>query len=352
MFEIEPAPGIKAAQITNLQRDLARSLSVVSLRVVENIPGKTSVGIEIPNESRETIRLSEVLASQAYEESVSPLSLALGKDISGNPVVADLSKMPHLMIAGTTGSGKSVCINSLILSLVYKSTPEHVRMIMIDPKMLELAVYQGIPHLLAPVVTDMKQAANAFKWSIAEMERRYRLMAALGVRNLAGYNRKIKDAEEAGKPIIDPLAQPGEEAEELKPLPYDRHPGGRTGRPDDGGRQEGRRADHTPGAKGARRRNAPGAGDAAPVGGRDHRPDQGQYPDAHRLPDVRARGFAHGAGRQMGAEQLLGSGDMLYLSLGPAAAARARGLCGRPRGAQGRGLPEEERRTGLRRADP
>ena len=219
LFEIEPAPGIKAAQITNLQRDLARSLSVVSLRVVENIPGKTSVGIEIPNEVRETIRLSEVLASQAYEESVSPLTLALGKDISGNPVVVDLSKMPHLMIAGTTGSGKSVCINSLILSLVYKSTPEHVRMIMIDPKMLELAVYQGIPHLLAPVVTDMKQAANAFKWSIAEMERRYRLMAALGVRNLAGYNRKIKDAEEAGKPILDPLALPGEEASDLKPLP-------------------------------------------------------------------------------------------------------------------------------------
>ncbi len=222
LFEIEPAPGIKAAQITNLQRDLARSLSVVSLRVVENIPGKTSVGIEIPNESRETIRLSEVLASHVYEESVSPLTLALGKDISGNPVVADLSKMPHLLIAGTTGSGKSVCINSLILSLVYKSTPENVRMIMIDPKMLELAVYQGIPHLLAPVVTDMKQAANAFKWCIAEMERRYRLMAALGVRNLAGYNRKIKDAEEAGKPITDPLftpVSPEEQAPVLKTLP-------------------------------------------------------------------------------------------------------------------------------------
>jgi len=222
LFEIEPAPGIKASQITNLQRDLARSLSVVSLRVVENIPGKTSVGLEIPNEARETVRLTEVLASQAYEESVSPLSLALGKDISGNPVVVDLAKMPHLLIAGTTGSGKSVCINSLILSLLYKSTPENVRMIMIDPKMLELAVYQGIPHLLAPVVTDMKQAANAFKWSIAEMERRYRLMAALGVRNLAGYNRKVKDAEEAGKPVVDPLftpATPEDEAPVLKPLP-------------------------------------------------------------------------------------------------------------------------------------
>jgi S-DNA-T family DNA segregation ATPase FtsK/SpoIIIE len=222
LFEIEPAPGIKASQITNLQRDLARSLSVVSLRVVENIPGKTSVGLEIPNEARETVRLTEVLASQAYEESVSPLSLALGKDISGNPVVVDLAKMPHLLIAGTTGSGKSVCINSLILSLLYKSTPENVRMIMIDPKMLELAVYQGIPHLLAPVVTDMKQAANAFKWSIAEMERRYRLMAALGVRNLAGYNRKVKDAEEAGKPLVDPFftpATPEDEAPVLKALP-------------------------------------------------------------------------------------------------------------------------------------
>ncbi len=222
LFEIEPAPGVKAAQITNLQRDLARSLSVVSLRVVENIPGKTSVGIEIPNEARETVRLSEVLASQAYEEAGSPLALALGKDISGNPVVVDLSRMPHLLIAGTTGSGKSVCINSLILSLVYKSTPENVRMIMIDPKMLELAVYQGIPHLLAPVVTDMKQAANAFKWCIAEMERRYRLMAALGVRNLAGYNRKIKDAEEAGKPVTDPLftpTAPEEQAPALKSLP-------------------------------------------------------------------------------------------------------------------------------------
>ena len=219
LFEIEPAPGIKASQITNLQRDLARSLSVVSLRVVENIPGKTSVGIEIPNEVRETVRLSEVLASQAYEESMSPLSLVLGKDISGNPVVVDIAKMPHLLIAGTTGSGKSVCINSLILNLLYKSTPKDVRMIMIDPKMLELAAYQGIPQLLAPVVTDMKQAANAFKWCIAEMERRYRLMAVLGVRNLAGYNRKIKDAQEAGVPITDPLVQPGEAGIELNTLP-------------------------------------------------------------------------------------------------------------------------------------
>jgi S-DNA-T family DNA segregation ATPase FtsK/SpoIIIE len=222
LFEIEPAPGIKASQITNLQRDLARSLSVVSLRVVENIPGKTSVGIEIPNEVRETVRLTDMLSSQPYEESQSPLTLALGKDISGHPITVDLQKMPHMLIAGTTGSGKSVCINSLILSLLYKSTPEQVRFIMIDPKMLELSVYEGIPHLLAPVVTDMKQAANAFKWCIFEMERRYRLMAALGVRNLAGYNRKVKDAIDDNKPIIDPLfvrTTPDEEAPTLRPLP-------------------------------------------------------------------------------------------------------------------------------------
>ncbi len=227
LFEIEPAPGIKAAQITNLARDLARSLSVISLRVVENMPGKTSVGLEIPNEYRETVRLSEVLASQAYEETLSPLTLALGKNINGHPVVMDLTKMPHLLIAGTTGSGKSVCLNSLILSLVYKSTPEQVRLIMIDPKMLELAVYEGIPHLMAPVVTDMKQAANAFKWCIAEMERRYRLMAALGVRNIAGYNRKVKEAIDTGRPIPDPIAiADGLDASErgggatLTPLPF------------------------------------------------------------------------------------------------------------------------------------
>jgi S-DNA-T family DNA segregation ATPase FtsK/SpoIIIE len=223
LFEIELAAGVKASHVTALSRDLARALSVVSVRVVENIPGKTSVGIEIPNEMREIVRLSESLASQAYEESQSPLTIALGKDISGHPVVADLTKMPHLMIAGTTGSGKSVCINSLILSLVYKATPEHTRFIMIDPKMLELSVYEGIPHLLAPVVTDMKHAANAFKWCIAEMERRYRLMAALGVRNLAGYNRKVKDAIDDKKPIFDPIFQrttPDEIAPTLKPLPF------------------------------------------------------------------------------------------------------------------------------------
>jgi len=219
-FEIDPAPGIKASQITNLAGDLARSLSVVSLRVVENIPGKAYIGIEIPNEARETVRLSEILSSEAYESATSPLGLALGKDISGNPVVTDLAKMPHMLIAGTTGSGKSVCINSLVMSLVYKATPDQVRLIMVDPKMLELAVYEGIPHLLAPVVTDMKQAANALRWCIYEMERRYRLMAALGVRNISGYNRKVKDAQKKGKPIMDPLVMDGQEAEELTELPY------------------------------------------------------------------------------------------------------------------------------------
>jgi S-DNA-T family DNA segregation ATPase FtsK/SpoIIIE len=222
-FEIDPAPGVKASQITNLARDLARALSVISLRVVENIPGKSTVGIEIPNENRETVRLSDVLSSQTYEEVHSPLSLALGKDIGGEPMVVDLAKMPHLLIAGTTGSGKSVCINALILSMVYKSTPEQVRFIMVDPKMLELAMYEGIPHLLAPVVTDMKQAANALRWCIVEMERRYRLMAALGVRNISGYNSKVREAEKAGKPILDPIYQvqsDDDEVPELKALPY------------------------------------------------------------------------------------------------------------------------------------
>ena len=219
-FEIEPAPGVKSAQISNLASDLARSLSVVSLRVVENIPGKSYMGIEVPNESRETVRLSEILSSDAYETSTSPLGLALGKDISGNPVVTDLAKMPHLLIAGTTGSGKSVCINALILSLVYKATPDQVRLIMVDPKMLELATYEGIPHLLAPVVTDMKQAANALRWCIFEMERRYRLMAALGVRNIGGYNRKVKDAEARNKPVMNPFAVEGDEPEPLTPLPF------------------------------------------------------------------------------------------------------------------------------------
>ena len=223
-FEIEPAPGIKASQIVGLSRDLARALSVVSVRVVENIPGKTVIGIEVPNENREIVYFSEGVASEEYEKSRSPLTLVMGKDIAGNPVIADLAKFPHVLIAGATGAGKSVCINAFILSIVYKSTPDQVRMIMVDPKMLELSVYDGIPHLLAPVVTDMKKAANALFWCIGEMDRRFRLMAALGVRNIAGYNRKVLDAREKGEPILDPLAEPDAEGNvdrrPLETLPY------------------------------------------------------------------------------------------------------------------------------------
>ena len=225
-FELQPAPGVKVSQITNLSKDLARSLSVVSVRVVEVIPGRSTVGLEIPNEQRQTVRLADILRSEAYDRSGSPLTLALGHDISGQPVVADLQKMPHLLVAGTTGSGKSVALNAMLLSLVYKALPRDVRLILIDPKMLELNYYEGIPHLLAPVVTDMKEAANALRWSVAEMERRYRLMASQGVRNIAGFNRKVKDAIDAGEPIVDPFYRPEEAADPeappptLEPIPY------------------------------------------------------------------------------------------------------------------------------------
>jgi S-DNA-T family DNA segregation ATPase FtsK/SpoIIIE len=224
-FEIQPAPGIKASRISGLAQDLARSMSTHSVRVVEVIPGKSVIGLEIPNESREMVRLSELLSSEAYEKSNSVLTLVLGKDIAGQPTVADLAKMPHLLVAGTTGSGKSVAINAMILSLLYKATPDQVRMIMIDPKMLELSVYEGIPHLLTPVVTDMKEAANSLRWSVAEMERRYKLMSLLGVRNLTGYNKKVRDAIKEGSPLADPLWEPsefldeGEDAGTLTELP-------------------------------------------------------------------------------------------------------------------------------------
>jgi len=204
-FEVQPAPGIKVSRISNLVKDLARSLAIVSVRVVEVIPGKTVIGIEIPNEKREIIQLSQVLSTPEFDKASSPLSMALGHDIGGKPVIVDLAKMPHLLVAGTTGSGKSVGINAMILSLLFKSAPDQVRVIMIDPKMLELSVYDGIPHLLTPVITDMKDAANGLRWCVAEMERRYKLMSALGVRNLAGYNKKVLDAKKAGTPILDPL---------------------------------------------------------------------------------------------------------------------------------------------------
>ncbi|MFI8739798.1 DNA translocase FtsK [Stutzerimonas zhaodongensis] len=221
-FEIQPAAGVKVSRISNLAKDLARSLAVISVRVVEVIPGKTTVGIEIPNEDRQIVRFSEVLSSAPYDDAKSPVTIALGHDIGGKPVIADLAKMPHLLVAGTTGSGKSVGVNAMILSILFKSTPEDARLIMIDPKMLELSIYEGIPHLLCPVVTDMKEAANALRWSVAEMERRYKLMAAMGVRNLAGFNRKVKEAEEAGTPLTDPLYRREsmeDEAPLLKKLP-------------------------------------------------------------------------------------------------------------------------------------
>ena len=219
-FELDPAPGVKVSQISNLAKDIARSLSVVSVRVVEVIPGKSFVGLEIPNENRELVTLGEILKSRAYDDSSSPLTLALGKDIGGQSVVADLARMPHLLIAGTTGSGKSVAINAMVLSLLYKAQPEQVRLIMIDPKMLELSVYEGIPHLLTPVVTDMSEAANALRWCVAEMDRRYRLMAAMGVRNIGGYNRKIKEAIDSGEPIKDPTFTPPPLEDEDKPVEH------------------------------------------------------------------------------------------------------------------------------------
>jgi S-DNA-T family DNA segregation ATPase FtsK/SpoIIIE len=218
-YEFEPAPGVKGSQITNLAKDLARALSVVSIRVVETIPGKSCMGLEIPNPKRQIVCLSEIMGSQVYADMHSPLAIAMGKDIAGKPVVADLAKMPHVLVAGTTGSGKSVAINALILSLLYKAEASKVRMILIDPKMLELSVYEGIPHLLAPVVTDMRQAANALNWCVAEMERRYKLMSMLGVRNLAGYNQKINDAKKAETTIPHPFSLTPDDPEPLDEMP-------------------------------------------------------------------------------------------------------------------------------------
>ena len=216
-FEIQPAPGTKASKITNIAQDIARSLSVSSVRVVEVIEGKSYVGIEIPNNNRKMVRLTEILSSKAFKSSPSNLSVALGQDISGNPIVVDLAKMPHLLVAGTTGSGKSVGLNAMLLSLLFKSDPEEVRLILVDPKMLELAVYDGIPHLLTPVITDMTDASNGLRWCVAEMDRRYKLMSMMGVRNLAGFNKKVQDAEKNGKQILNPLNEDEEEFLEVLP---------------------------------------------------------------------------------------------------------------------------------------
>ncbi len=219
-YEIEPAVGVKGSQIVNLVKDLARALSVVSIRLVETIPGKAYMALELPNPKRQMVHLSEILGSQVYADMGSPLTMAMGKDISGKPVVADLAKMPHVLVAGTTGSGKSVGINAMILSILYKASPQEVRMLLIDPKMLELSVYEGIPHLLAPVVTDMRQAASGLNWCVQEMDKRYKLMSALGVRNMAGYNQKVRDAIKADKPLTNPFTLTPENPEALEELPF------------------------------------------------------------------------------------------------------------------------------------
>ncbi|MDI3512845.1 MAG: segregation ATPase FtsK/SpoIIIE, family [Rhodocyclaceae bacterium] len=219
-YEIEPATGVKGSQVVNLAKDLARALSLVSIRVVETVPGKSCMALELPNPKRQMVRLSEIVGSKVYQDAHSPLTVVLGKDIGGQPVVADLAKMPHLLVAGTTGSGKSVGINAMILSLIYKSEPERVRLIMVDPKMLELSIYEGIPHLLAPVVTDMKHAANALNWCVTEMDKRYKLMAAVGVRNLAGFNKAVQEARKAEAPLTNPFSISPENPEPLEPLPY------------------------------------------------------------------------------------------------------------------------------------
>lgn len=219
-YEIDPAVGVKGSQITSLVRDLARALSVVSLRVVETIPGKSYMALELPNPNRQMVRLSEILSSQDYADMNSSLTMAMGKDISGKPVVADLGKMPHVLVAGTTGSGKSVAINAMILSLLYKATPQQVRLLLVDPKMLELSVYEGIPHLLAPVVTDMRQAASVLNWCVQEMDKRYRLMSSMGVRNIAGYNQKVRDAIKAGSPLTNPFTLTPDHPEAADELPF------------------------------------------------------------------------------------------------------------------------------------
>ena len=219
-YEIDPDVGVRGNQVINLEKDIARSLGVASVRVVETIPGKTCMGLELPNPKRQTIRLSEIFNSPAFQQSQSKLTLALGHDITGQPVVTDLAKAPHLLVAGTTGSGKSVGVNSMIISMLFKATPEEVRMIMIDPKMLELSIYEGIPHLLAPVVTDMKLAANALNWCVNEMEKRYRLMSHMGVRNIAGFNQEVRDAEAQGQKLTNPFSLVPDNPEPLETLPF------------------------------------------------------------------------------------------------------------------------------------
>ena len=293
LYELEPAPGIKSSRVIGLADDIARSMSAVSARVAV-VQGRNAIGIELPNQRRETVYLRELLGSQDFEKSKHRLAIALGKTIGGEPVIVDLASMPHLLVAGTTGSGKSVAINTMILSLLYRLKPEECRLIMIDPKMLELSVYDGIPHLLTPVVTDPKKAVVALKWAVREMEDRYKQMSKLGVRNIDGFNARVAEASAKGETLTRTVQtgydrETGEaiyeqEEMELSVLPYivvDRR---RDGRPDDGRRQGHRRRDPAPCADGARRRHSPDHGDAAPVGRCHHRHDQGEFPDPHLLP--------------------------------------------------------------------
>ena len=293
LYELEPAPGIKSSRVISLADDIARSMSAISARVAV-VQGRNAIGIELPNAKRETVFLREMLGSEAFEKSSLNLAIALGKNIGGEPVFADLARMPHLLIAGTTGSGKSVGINTMILSLLYRLPPERCKLIMIDPKMLELSVYEGIPHLLAPVVTDPRKAVVALKWAVREMEERYRKMSKVGVRNIDGYNARMKQAAAKGEQIsrtvqtgFDP--ESGEPVFEKESMDLDAHALHRRHHRRDGGPHDGRRQGHrrrgpAPGADGARRRHPCGDGHAAPVGRRHHRHHQGQFPHPHFLP--------------------------------------------------------------------
>ena len=348
-YEIEPAVGVKGSQVVNLVKDLARALSVVSIRVVETIPGKSCMGLEIPNPRRQTVRLTEILGSKAYHDLHSPLTLALGKDIGGHPVVADLARMPHLLVAGTTGSGKSVALNAMILSLLYKAEPRDVRIVMVDPKMLELSVYQDIPHLLAPVVTDMKQAASALMWCIGEMERRYKLMSWLGVRNLSGFNHKVAEAEKRGEKLEDPNTVATGNPVPLQRLPHivvviDELA--------DLMMVVGKKVEELI-ARLAQKARAAGI----------HLLVATQRPSVDvitglikaNIPtriafQVSSKVDSRTILDQHGAETLLGQGDMLYLPPGSRdSAARARRVRRRPGGAQGRRVPQAAGRAGLRR---
>jgi S-DNA-T family DNA segregation ATPase FtsK/SpoIIIE len=314
----------------------------VSIRVVETIPGKNYMALELPNAKRQTIRLSEILGSQVYNEAKSLLTMGLGKDIVGNPVVADLAKMPHVLVAGTTGSGKSVGINAMILSLLYKAEARDVRLLMIDPKMLEMSVYEGIPHLLAPVVTDMRRPPTALNWCVAEMERRYKLMSKLGVRNLAGYNKKIDEAKARARSVGNPFSLTPEAARAAGAPAAHRGGDRRAGRPDDGGGQEDRGADRPPGAEGARRRHPPDPGHPAAQRGRDHRPDQGQHPHPHRVPGQQQDRQPHHP-RPDGRRGLAGHGrHALHAQRHRLADARARRLCQRRGGAPRGRVPQEQ----------